>query len=330
MEEIGRKESQSLVVSLSSVKQRIASLDLLRGLAIFLMVIVNSLFDYTAIPSWLKHAPWNGYTLSDLVAPMFLFSIGISYSLSFNKRMKTQGALRTIFHFILRYVILFCFGFFGEWVVLGKIGWGVLTMIGAVGIYSLAFMFLKPLPRVVLSVIPFITYEILVYFRVPIVLFVDGGLGGPAATVAWGFIVIAASSTGNWIHDKAQKTVTGVLGIQGAVLTALGIGLSFLLPFNKHLVSASYILFSTGVSALMMLLFYFLADIWKWKIPVLPVIGRNALVIYILSNLLILGLNAVIPLDASLLWVIFGTAAVTGICIGVGFFLDWRKWYIRL
>lgn len=327
-----------IVGAVSDIRKRIASLDLLRGLAILLMIVVNSLFDYPAVPSWLKHAPWNGYTISDIVAPMFLFSIGISYSLSFNKRRNTQGTAKTILHFIVRYVILFCFGFFGEWAVLGKIGWGVLTMIGAVGIYSLAFMFIGPALRVVLAAIPLIAYQVLVSLGIPVLLFVDGGLGGPTATVAWGFIVILASAIGNWTRRSPESSgdrvnhrrMALVLGIWGAALTVVGISLSFLIFFNKHLVSLSYILFSSGVSALTMLLFYLLADIWHWKIPLLGIIGRNALVLYILSNLLILVLNLIVPLDAALLWVVAGTTAVVGLSIGVGLFLDWRKWYVRL
>ncbi|MBN2378923.1 DUF1624 domain-containing protein [candidate division WOR-3 bacterium] len=322
--------SEKVVGAVSEVKKRIASLDLIRGLAIFLMISVNALFDYKAIPWWLKHAPWDGYTISDIVAPMFLFSIGVAYNLSFKKRRSSHGTGKTVLHFIIRYVILFSFGFFGEWVVLGKIGWGVLTMIGTVGIYCLVFMFLSPTLRVIISAVPFIAYQVLLSLNVPIILFVDGGLGGPAAIPAWGFIVILASAAGNWIYKKDYKRVASVLGIWGAALTAFGVILSFIISFNKHLVSASYVLFSSGISLLAMLLFYLLADIWRWKIPILGIIGRNALVLYILSALFILGFNALVPIEAKLLYVILGTAAVLGICIGVGVLLDWKKWYVRL
>jgi uncharacterized membrane protein YeiB len=52
--------SHAIVGAISDLRRRIAFLDLLRGPAIFLTVIVNSLFDHVA------------------VAPMFLFSIGVS------------------------------------------------------------------------------------------------------------------------------------------------------------------------------------------------------------------------------------------------------------
>ncbi|MGB2853673.1 MAG: hypothetical protein WBC55_04395, partial [Dehalococcoidia bacterium] len=52
----------STLISISPIKDRVASLDILRGLGIFLMIIVNALAAYSAIPPWLKHAPANGYT----------------------------------------------------------------------------------------------------------------------------------------------------------------------------------------------------------------------------------------------------------------------------
>jgi predicted acyltransferase len=302
------------------------------------MIVVNSLFDYDAVPQWLKHAPWNGFTISDAVAPLFLFSLGISYSLSFNRRRASRGVSRIILHFILRYVILFCLGFFGEWAAMGRMGWGVLTMIGAVGIYSLPFMFFPPVLRITIAAIPLAAYQALVSLGVPIVIFVDGGLGGPAATVSWGFIVILASAIGNWMRphpesdDKKsnhKKSVVVLCALGCATLSA-GIVLSLFIRFNKHLVSASYVTFSAGISALVMLVLYLAADIRGLRIPLFGVIGRNALVLYISSNMLIPALNAIVPAIAPLPWVILGTMAVLGICVSAGFFLDWRKWYVRL
>lgn len=331
------RKQKTVVGSVARVAKRMASLDLLRGLAIFLMITVNALFDYKAIPWWLKHARWDGFTISDIVAPMFLFSIGVAYSLSFNKRRASVGTGKTILHFVIRYVILFSMGFFGQWAVFGTIDWGVLVMIGAVGIYSLPFMFLKPTSRVIVAAVPFLAFEALSLLKVPIVTFVDGGLGGPWATPAFGFIVILASAIGNWIRRRDEASESGnhkrtaiVLSSWGVALTLAGVLISFIIPFNKHLVSLSYILFSAGVSALVMLVFYLLADVLKWKIPVLGIIGRNALVIYIIHHLFIFLLNVMVPLDSPVLYVALGTSAVVGICIGIGVFLDWRKWYVRL
>jgi predicted acyltransferase len=66
-----------------SASPRLAGLDLLRGLAVAGMIVVNSpgSWDYVWWP--LDHAPWNGCTFADLVFPAFLFAMGVALGLSF-------------------------------------------------------------------------------------------------------------------------------------------------------------------------------------------------------------------------------------------------------
>ncbi len=62
---------------------RLPSLDLLRGIAVMGMILVNSAaaihYDrQVAVPPWLLHAHWNGLTLADLVFPAFLMMMGVA------------------------------------------------------------------------------------------------------------------------------------------------------------------------------------------------------------------------------------------------------------
>ena len=71
---------------------RVASVDALRGLTILLMVFVNDLGP--AAPSWMHHIQppdADGMTLADLVFPWFLFIVGVSIPLAFERR----GAIGT-------------------------------------------------------------------------------------------------------------------------------------------------------------------------------------------------------------------------------------------
>ena len=65
------------------MQNRIEAIDQYRGIAIILMVIANYLFDVTTIPGWLKHAPDIGLTVIDLIAPFFIFAIGLTYGASY-------------------------------------------------------------------------------------------------------------------------------------------------------------------------------------------------------------------------------------------------------
>ncbi len=71
---------------------RVASVDLLRGLVITLMVFVNDLAGFPRTPAWLKHvgASANAMTLPDFVFPAFLFLVGVSIPLAFD-RARAQG-----------------------------------------------------------------------------------------------------------------------------------------------------------------------------------------------------------------------------------------------
>lgn len=125
-------------------------------------------------------------------------------------------------------------------------------------------------------------------------------MGGPLATFAWGFVVAVASSCGSWMKERfLQKKMLGSFAA-GLSFIALGLLLSHFIPFNKHKVSLSYIIFATGFSLIIFILSFILIDVWKIKEPIFIILGKNPLIIYMLSGVLTLGLNAITPTDASL------------------------------
>ncbi|KAI8812741.1 hypothetical protein BJ742DRAFT_850020 [Cladochytrium replicatum] len=89
----------------SSTRLRLQSLDLLRGITIVGMVIVNyQRFDDGGVYSWLRHADWIGLTLADLVFPSFLFICGVSIPLSLQTRPRDTASI------LGRSIILFAIG----------------------------------------------------------------------------------------------------------------------------------------------------------------------------------------------------------------------------
>src|ERR1700686_2411494 len=81
---------------------RLVSLDLLRGLTIAFMILVNNNGDYAHAYWALKHADWNGFTPTDLVFPTFLFLVGISTVLSTASRLAQGATRRSLFLHTLR------------------------------------------------------------------------------------------------------------------------------------------------------------------------------------------------------------------------------------
>lgn len=65
--------------------KRYLSLDVLRGLTVAFMCIVNNPGSWGRIYAPLRHASWNGCTPTDLVYPFFLFCAGCAMAFSFSK-----------------------------------------------------------------------------------------------------------------------------------------------------------------------------------------------------------------------------------------------------
>ena len=70
--------------------ERLLSLDVLRGLTMASMVLVNDPGS-NAIYTQLDHAEWNGATFTDMIFPCFLVMVGVSMTLSFASRLN-RGA----------------------------------------------------------------------------------------------------------------------------------------------------------------------------------------------------------------------------------------------
>jgi predicted acyltransferase len=92
--------------------QRLLSLDVLRGITIAFMIMVN---NNGGPGSWhfMNHAEWNGLTPTDLVFPTFVFVMGASIVFAFQARLK-RGATRAqlAVHTVQRAVILILLGIF--------------------------------------------------------------------------------------------------------------------------------------------------------------------------------------------------------------------------
>jgi predicted acyltransferase len=82
---------------------RVLSVDLLRGLTIAFMILVNDPGDWDHVFSPLDHASWNGWTITDLVFPTFLFLVGASIIFSLDARSRKGDCRKTLSaHVILR------------------------------------------------------------------------------------------------------------------------------------------------------------------------------------------------------------------------------------
>lgn len=97
----------------ADAKSRVMSLDAFRGFVILAMTFVNYVGAITGVPAWLQHVDGNvdGYTFVDLVFPGFLFMVGMSIPLSFERRLAARSAWQPMLgHIVLRAAMLILLG----------------------------------------------------------------------------------------------------------------------------------------------------------------------------------------------------------------------------
>lgn len=98
----------------SSSSQRFLALDVLRGMTVFFMIVVNTPGSWEYIWAPLQHAAWHGFTPTDLVFPTFMFVVGnaLAFVEKKWKGLPDSKVLRIIFK---RSLIIFLLGYLMYW-----------------------------------------------------------------------------------------------------------------------------------------------------------------------------------------------------------------------
>ena len=95
---------------------RVVSVDVLRGVVMFLMLFVNDVAGVDRAPSWMKHihpGSADGMTFVDAVFPAFLFIVGMSIPLAMRSRIaKGDATWKLAIHAIVRAATLLILGVF--------------------------------------------------------------------------------------------------------------------------------------------------------------------------------------------------------------------------
>ena len=99
--------------------KRLLSLDILRGITIAGMIMVNNPGSWQYVYKPLGHAAWHGLTPTDLVFPFFMFIMGVSTFMSlrkFNFEPSKQALWKILRRTILIFLLGLALGWFGQFV----------------------------------------------------------------------------------------------------------------------------------------------------------------------------------------------------------------------
>ncbi|GAB4045727.1 acyltransferase family protein [Spirosoma litoris] len=311
-----RSNNQSTPAGVS----RLLSLDFFRGLTVAAMVTVNNPGDWGHIYAPLEHAPWNGWTPTDLIFPFFLFIVGVSITFALGR---TDGMEKGVVGKIVkRSVTLFLLGLFLNFfpkfdITIVRIP-GVLQRIAVVYL-ACSLIFLKTTPRqqvyifcgivlgywFLMTVIPvpgvgyanlepetnlaaWFDRTILTPAHVykPAKVWDPEGLLSTLPAIGTGLLGLL---TGTWLRSNrmaAEKIAW--LFAAGCLLTLLGLLWDGLFPINKALWTSSYVVLAGGLAMLGLALCYWLIDVQHYKRGVLPFVafGVNAITVFFLSGLI--------------------------------------------
>mgnify|MGYP006165282163 CR=1 FL=1 len=303
--------------------QRFYALDALRGLAIALMILVNTPGSWQHVYQPLLHAKWDGFTFADIVFPAFLFVVGAAMFYSLRHASLTATTLNRI---VKRSVLLFAIGVLLNWFpftsalaelrllgVLQRIAlcyaiaavlvlllkgrylpllgigilllyWGLLLMFGSAEPYSLSGNAVVKLDLYLLGAGH-------LYQGFGIAFDPEGVLSSLPAVVSvlLGYYVAAqlnvrsAASGALWLLNAA------------AVLLLTAWACSLFWPLNKALWSGSYVLLSGAILLLILAMLLWLCDVRQQRALLQPLIvyGSNPLFIYILAWLWAVSLNLI-------------------------------------
>lgn len=306
-----------LKYEIMGTSKRLISLDVLRGVTIAFMILVNTPGSWSFIYPPLKHAAWHGCTPTDLVFPFFLFIVGLSVYFSFKKNNE-ESSSKTVVKVLKRTLIIFLIGFLLNlypYFNFEEVRYmGVLQRIAlAYGAGALLCFSLKGYRLLIVLAVLLLGYWALLFFgaesapysleenlvrRFDLYLFgehhIYKGFGIPfdpegllssipaIGTVILGYLIGQVMSRENAILLKIKKLV-----LYGVLMVVLGSIWALVFPINKPLWTSSYVLYTAGLGTLFLAVLIFIIDYKKyanWSKPFVH-FGSNPLFIFVFSGL---------------------------------------------
>ena len=300
---------------------RLSSLDILRGLDLFLLVFLQpvllsvlSHFDYSwakSILYQLDHEVWEGFRCWDLVMPLFLFMTGASMPFSFSKYVGLPDKRAVWRKIIRRFLLLFLFGMIVQGNLLGldpqHIYFYTNTLQAIASGYLIAsvlLLYASPRMQVALTLGLLLVYWLPMTFcgdftpegnfanRVDRIL-LGRFRGDPSYTWIWssltfGVTVMLGTFAGRIMKDgkNDRKKVVRNLFIIGLSLMVAAILWSFQMPVIKRIWSGSMTLLSGGYCFLLMAVFYYWIDYKGHSkgLGWLKIYGMNSITAYLLGE----------------------------------------------
>jgi len=330
-------------------RARFRSLDVFRGMAICLMIVVNT--PGAGSEPWpvLDHADWFGFTAADIVFPSFLFAVGNAMAFGNLKAMEEAEFWKKT---LRRTAIIISLGIVFHWFPFGHMtdqGWvlrpwsqvripGVLQRIALCYCFAaIAARYLNPRGLLVLSAALLLGYWGLLLVTEPpeLALTKLGNIGNAVDRAVFGLAhlyhrdhdfdpeglpgtlpaivnVIFGYLAGLYVrrHGASRQVALRYLGV-GALLFAAALALNPFFPIGKKLWTSSFVLLTVGIDLIVLAGLIAWIDLGRHKFGMrfFEIFGRNPIFIYIFAIILERIVNA-IPVGDENLWHWLGKSVI--------------------
>jgi len=301
-------------------KHHIESLDVFRGLTIASMILVNNPGDWSAVYTPLLHVAWNGCSFADVVFPSFIFIVGVATSFAFTRRRNEGHSAQVIaWRIARRTLLLIALG-----LVLNLASPptethafrlpGVLQRIALVYAATATFVLWTHVRGRVIGIVVLLAAHTACLLYVPFgghpagllqpganfATYVDHAILGPHM-MTWdvdpeglfGTLPAIASAllgtlAARWLRSSPnpKRRFAGLLA-GGLATLLIGFAWSYVVPLNKNLWTASYVLVTAGIAATVLACCYLVVDVANVRFWGRPFVwlGLNPLAIYFVSEL---------------------------------------------
>ena len=301
--------------------KRLLSLDAFRGFTIAAMILVNFPGNGEFTFSPLNHTKWNGISFTDLIAPFFLFIVGVSIAFAYTKRLEAGVSPKSMY----KKLVIRAFKIFTVGMLLNLMGlipdmnfeelrWtGTLHRIAIVFLVcALLFLNSNWKTQAITGSLLLIGYW-LAMTLIPTPGY-DKAMFEPGINLAaWvdKQLLPGAMWQGTWDPEGILSTfpsfATGITGMlagtlllskrtieqkvmfmfTGGFITAIvGVTWSWVFPMNENLWTSSFVMFTSGLAAMTLASSIYLVDMLQYrKIANFGIIyGSNAISIYVLAD----------------------------------------------
>jgi predicted acyltransferase len=280
---------------------RLLSLDVMRGLTIAGMIMVNNPGSWQYVYAPLRHAQWNGLTPTDLVFPFFMFIMGVSMFFSLRKydfKLSPSGAGKVVRRTLLIFAVGLGLNLFGYLFSHSLWDLGGLRILGVLQRLALAYGLAALIGLVVNHRhILYVVAGVLLSYAVllactdslslstsNIIAVVDRALIGEphmyrdtlsdGSRIAFdpeGLLSVIGSVghvllgfyAGRLIYEakKDNDRVIRSLFVMGTILLFSGLLLDYASPINKKIWSSTFVLTTCGLASLLLALLVWIIDI---------------------------------------------------------------------